>query len=194
MRQSKLFTVLLILALLGATVNGCSASTPEANREVSESIIAQIDSSSWIQESFRVSPDNQRVAYVARVGNKQLVAVDGVEGKQYDGTSTPVFSPDSQRVAYAAQVGNKQLVVVDGVEGKQYDGTSTPVFSPDSQRVAYSVQVGSKWLVVVDGVEGKQYGGIVNLGGGRIIFDSPDSLHYLAGKGNKFYLVEERIN
>ncbi len=115
MRQSKLFTVLIILTLLGATVIGCSASTPETNREVSESIIAQIDFSSWIEESFRVGPDSQRVAYIA--------------------------------------------------------------------------QVGSKWLVVVDGVEGKQYDGIMT----KTIFDSPDSFHYLAGKGNNIYLVEERI-
>ena len=77
MRQSKLFTALLILALLGATVIGCSASTPETNREVSESLIGQIDISSWIQESFRVSPDNKRVTYAAQVGNKPFVVVSG---------------------------------------------------------------------------------------------------------------------
>ncbi len=54
-------------------------------------------------------------------------------------------------------------------------------------------QVGNKWLVVVDGVEGKQYDGIVSLGGGRIIFDSPDSLHYLALRDNSVYLVEDKI-
>ena len=34
---------------------------------------------------------------------------------------------------------------------------------------------------------------IVTTGGGRIVFDSPDSLHYLAIKGNIVYLVEEKI-
>ncbi len=118
MRQSKVFTVLIILALLGATVIGCSVSTPQTKREVSESIIARIDISSWIQESLIVSPDSQRVAYVAWVGNELCVVVDGIEGKQYDGI----------------------------------------------------------------------------LRGAKIIFDSPNSLHYLAVKRNDFYLVEERIN
>ena len=52
--------------------------------------------------------------------------------------------------------------------------------SPYSKRMAYSAQVGNKWFVVVDGVEDKQYEEIVNVVGERIIFDSPDILHYLA--------------
>ncbi len=64
--------------------------------------------------------------------------------------------------------------------------------SPDSKRVAYAAGVDDKWFVVVDGEEGKEYDGFV--GGGRIIFDSPDSLHHLALKGSSsIYLVEERI-
>ena len=167
------------------------------NRVVSEKLIAQIDASSWIGESLRVSPDNRRVAYVAGVGGKPLVVVDGKEGKIYDsisiGAGTPIFSPDSRRVAYVAKAGDKSLVVVDGKEEKQYDGImeGTPIFSPDSQRVAYAAGIGDKWLVVVDGKEGKEYDGIVN--GASIIFDSPDSLHYLVGKGKSIYLVEERI-
>jgi hypothetical protein len=48
--------------------------------------------------------------------------------------------------------------------------------------------------VVVDGKEEKQYDSIVTIGGGRVIFDSSDSLHYLAQKGKSIFLVEERIN
>jgi len=60
------------------------------------------------------------------------------------------------------------------------------------------MQVGDKeGFVVVDGTEGKQYDelmvGTIVPGRGVIIFDSPDSLHYLALKHNTVYLVEERI-
>ncbi|HDQ00520.1 MAG TPA: hypothetical protein ENN22_15240 [bacterium] len=65
--------------------------------------------------------------------------------------------------------------------------------SPDRKRVAYAAQVGNKRFVVVDGKEEKQYDGIGIIGGGRIVFDSPDSLHYLVLKGSSIYLVEERI-
>ena len=119
MRQSKLFIAVIILVLLGATVIGCAGPTPTPTKAVSESLVAQVDLSSWIQESFMVSSDSKRVAYVAQVGNK--------------------------------------------------------------------------WFVVVDGDEGKQYDSVVTIGGGGIVFDSPDRLHYLAMKGNSIYLVEERI-
>jgi hypothetical protein len=95
------------------------------NRIIPERVIAQIDTTSWIKESFRVSPDSQRLAYAARIGEKRFVVADGQEGKQYDG--------------------------------------------------------------------------IINLYGGRIVFDSPDRLHYLAVKKiaeynkNDIYLVQEKI-
>jgi hypothetical protein len=86
-------------------------------------------------------------------------------------------------------------VVVDRKEEKQYDGImkGTSIFSPDSKRIAYAAKAGDKWFVVVDEREGRGYDGIVTGGGGRIIFDSSDSLHYLAGKGSEIYLVEEKI-
>ena len=135
------------------------------------------------------------MAYWAKVGNKWLVVVDGKEGGQYDSIGGPIFSPDGKRVAYWAQVGNKQFVVVDGKEERQYDGIgqSTLIFSPDGKRVAYGAQVGNKWLVVVDGKEGRQYDDLFAWAGGRIVFNSPDGLHYLASEGNKIYLVEEKI-
>jgi hypothetical protein len=68
----------------------------------------------------------------------------------------------------------------------------TLAVSPDSQRVAYAAKPGSKWSVVVDGKEGKAYARFLK--GSRIVFDSPDSLHYLAVKnGRNVYLVEEKF-
>ena len=98
-------------------------------------------------------------------------------------------------MAYGAKLGDKWFVVVDGKEEKHYDGIGEgyPIFSPDSKRVAYMAQVGDKRFVVVDGEEEKHYDGIIILMGGRIIFDSTDTLYYLALKGNTIYLVEERI-
>ena len=43
----------------------------------------------------------------------------------------------------------------------------------------------------MDGIEGRQYDDMLE--GGEIIFDSLDSLHYLAVRGNRVYLVEERM-
>jgi len=148
-------------------------------------------------DSIIFSPDSNRVAYAAQLGDKRFVVVDGVEGKQYDdiGEGSLIFSPDSQRVAYEARQGDKWFIVVDGVEGKQYDntGVGSLIFSPDSQLVAYAAVLGNKWYMVVDKDEGKEYDVIIMAGGGRIVFDSPNSLHYLAMKGSGVYLVEEEI-
>jgi hypothetical protein len=83
------------------------------------------------------------------------------------------------------------LVVVDGKEQKQYDGTGSLVFSPDSKHVAYAAKADNKWFVVVDGKEGKSYDELVTQA--SIIFDSPESLHFLVLAGNNVYLAEMRL-
>jgi hypothetical protein len=83
----------------------------------------------YIEKPFLFSPDGQRAAYVAKVGEKRFNAgekwsavVDGKEEQPYDGIGGLAFSPDSRHVAYVAGAGTKQFVVGDGKEGKQYDG------------------------------------------------------------------------
>lgn len=112
------------------------------------------------------SPDSQRLAYVAREGEKSFVVVDGKEQKPYDDINalSLTFSADSQRLAYVVGVGekrsdDKQTVVIDGKEEKPYDWIGGLLFSPDSRRVAYWAGVGGRSLVVVDGKEGKPYDG-----------------------------------
>ncbi|HHT9126801.1 MAG TPA: hypothetical protein ACFYD6_13445 [Candidatus Brocadiia bacterium] len=142
-----------------------------------------------------VSPDCKRVAHSYRVkgwlGNKEVVVIDGKEGKKYLGVSTPIFSPNSTRVVYEAEVGtNKWVVVVDGKEEKKYKGITegSLTFSPDGKRIAYEALLrgagflSSKTCVVVDGKEGKPC--IVSIVEGIIKF-SPDSnrVAYVAHKG-----------
>ncbi len=165
---------------------------------MSKVLITQVDFSSWIRATFRISPDNRRVAFAARTGHKRLVVVDGENGKEYDNImdGTPVFSSNSQRIAYAALEDNEIFMVVDeNEERKQYDDVlkGTLVFSPDSKYVVYGAAKGGDKLLVVDGEERDSHGNIVTFGGGRIVFDSLDSLHYLAQKGADIYLVEEMV-
>jgi hypothetical protein len=65
--------------------------------------------------------------------------------------------------------------------------------SPDGRRVAYMDKESGTQFVVVDGTEGKQYNVIITANGGGISFDSSNSFHYLAFKGDSVYLVEERV-
>ena len=61
---------IILLAAALMLVMGCTAITPGTGTAVSEKRIVQIDTSSWIPESFRTSPDSKRVAYAARVGEE----------------------------------------------------------------------------------------------------------------------------
>jgi hypothetical protein len=110
------------------------------------------------------------------------------------------------------------FVVVDGKEKKKYERIreDSIVFGPDGTHMAFTAAVAcgtcnadvnnprgwnssqrdsgppKKEFVVMDEKEGQYYDDIVSIDG-KIIFDSPDSVHYLARKGSDIYLVEEKM-
>jgi Tol biopolymer transport system component len=135
------------------------------------------------------SADGKKLAYVAAVGGKQLVVVNGAEGKPFDaiGENTIVFSPNSEGVAYVAIRGDKNIVVVNGVEQKEYKRLpgEPPIFSEDGKHIAYRAEAGVNRFIVLDGIEGKAYDGVTrpifSLNGKRFV--------YMAMKDNKFFLV-----
>jgi hypothetical protein len=79
-------------------------------------------------------------------------------------------------------------VVIDGKEGKKYDSVGHLTVSPDDKTVVYTARLGDRQSTVAAGKEGKQYDGIF-----PIIFDSPNSFHYLAKDAGMYYLVEETL-
>ena len=135
------------------------------------------------------------LALAGIMSDQQVVVVDGEEKKRYYGVGTLIFNPNSEHVAYAGMTSDKQFAIINEEEGKQYDTVlkGTLVFSPDSKHVAYAAAIGKDMFVVVDGKEGDYYNNIITLGGGRVAFDSPDSLHYLALRAKDIYLVEEMV-
>ena len=131
------------------------------------------------------SPNSQRMAYSARLGDKEFALIDGLKGKAYDAVSLPAFSPDSQHVAYIAKEGGKAFIVIDGEEGKHYNEVSLPLFSADSQRIAYIAKDADGQFVVVDGREGERYELVLTQ-----VF-SPDSQHlaFMAKFGLQQFVV-----
>jgi len=65
------------------------------------------------------------------------------------------------------------------------------IISPDSNHFAYAAERGGKWFVVLDGKEGKEYDFFLR--GIKLVFDSPNSLHTLAGRSNEIFLVKVEI-
>jgi len=94
-----------------------------------------------------------------------------------------------------AKAGNHWHVIVDDKELKPFQsiGTGTLSFSPDGKHVAYAAFSGDKMTLVINEHEGPMYDVILTRRGGKIIFDSPKTFHYLVSKENTIYLVEEKI-
>jgi len=140
-------------------------------------------------------PDSRHLGYVAQTGTKQILVLDEEEKKEYEGMGVLgglVFSPDSKRLAYRVQSGAKQFVVVDGIEQPAYDAISLPAFGPDGSVLAYAVQKGKQWSVTVNDIRGNSFSAIIDLGVG-IVFDGPDSFHYLALQGGDLHIIDEKL-
>ncbi|RPI79030.1 MAG: hypothetical protein EHM45_04395 [Desulfobacteraceae bacterium] len=155
---------LLLLTTL-AIWAGATACSKDKTREKT---IAFVDVN-CMQETFIVSPNGRRVAFVVREDDHEFVVVDGKKGKKYreimEGTLS--FSPDSESVVYGARLGGELGEVT--VDGKKETPVSVRkhgdvIWSPDKKRTAYQIVMGDsifitgeKLRMVVDGEEMDQY-------------------------------------
>ena len=116
---------------------------------------------------FYFSPDGKRTAYIARIGTKWSVVIDGQPGALCDGVGrgTFEFSDDGVRTAYAAQQDGKWQVIIDNRLGPKYDEVeaSSRIFTLGGTRVAYSANQDGKWRVVINGTEGPGYDDVSEL-------------------------------
>ena len=84
-------------------------------------------------------------------------------------------------------------------DGKSYQEVGSLLFDPDSRHFVFLAQDKKKAFIVVDGVEGNRYDSILKpptpkgKASRNVVFDSAESFHYLAVKGKKILLVEEKI-
>ncbi len=145
---------------------------------------------------LKFSPDNQRVAYVAKNENdKAVVVVDGSESPPYDKVLFLQFSPVGHRLVYIARRGNQEFVVDDGKEGPpcnnltfspEDEDAGPPIrFSPDGKRLAYilgtssegNINLPNSFKMMVDGRQSPVYRRVSSP-----LF-SPDSKHiaYVVG-------------
>jgi WD40 repeat protein len=146
-----------------------------------------------VEESFKFSPDSKALAFEAEIHDAFFIVTNSKESKHYSDVlqATTVFSPDNRRIAFAVEDDTKRFVVADNTEGKVYQDIFHIAFSPDSKWLVYSAMLDNKKLVVVDGNNGTSYDELPGLG--MIYFDAVNSFYYLARKGNRILLVEEKI-
>lgn len=119
------------------------------------------------------SPNSRRFAYVAVLGKKSRMILDGKESPDYDYVGLPTFSPDSARFCYIVKDGGRMWLVVDDAAEPKHDGVHEPTFSADSRRLAYGAVDGKSYRIVLDGAPGPEFGELHT--GWRF---SDDSVHF----------------
>ncbi len=146
-----------------------------------------------VENSLKFSPNGKGFIFKAEIHDAFFMVLNDKEGTHYSDVyqATAVFSPDNLRFAYVVENDTKRFVNINGVEGERYQDIYSINFSPDSRHIVYPARMANKDMVVVNGDNGKKYDEI--LGGYQVIFDSPNSFHYMARSGNKIFLVEETI-
>jgi Tol biopolymer transport system component len=116
------------------------------------------------------SPDSKHAVYTAKIGAKQNLIIDGIEGPLFNRIDYFHFSPDGKHIAYSGVSGNGTVTVCDGKEIAK----GAVVFSPDWQHTAYLASKGwGGWMVVHDGKEGLRH--TVGETWRTQLFFSPDS-------------------
>lgn len=146
------------------------------------------------------SPDNKSIAYVAMQGKSQFVLVDGqptiggIAQKAYTKVTPPAFSKTGKRLIYLGEKDGKNLLIDNGTQLESLDGAVDQFYlSDDESLLAYIAATGEDEMVLINGVQGNKYETIMTMGGGSILFDAADQMHYLAIKDGKLILVEEKL-
>jgi hypothetical protein len=131
------------------------------------------------------SPDSRHFGYVAKIGVKQCIVIDGHESPLFDRIGYLRFSSDGKHTAYSASRGNEVVTLCDGKEVAKAAGA----FSPDWQHLVYIAPRGRGWTVVRDGKDGARH--TVGETWRTQLFFSPDSqrLAYRASQAREIEFV-----
>ena len=146
------------------------------------------------------SPDSKSVFCAASQGESQFVLLDGqptiggTPQKAYSKVISTLFSPKGKHVLYLGETGGKKIIVDNGKPLESHDGAVDQYFfSDDESLLAYIAAIGEEEMVLINGAPGNKYETIMTMGGGSVIFDGIEKMHYMAIKGGKLLLVEEQL-
>jgi hypothetical protein len=142
---------------------------------------------------FGLSPDGERIAYIAVQKKKMIVAVDLKEvGKYTRVLDTVEFSSDGSRYYFEAVkqglFGGKPVAVVDG-KHRSYTNITGPFpthFSPDGSRLVYGARKGKKRFIVIDGERGPDY---EQTGSGPVFSQDSRHIAYSGQRNDTTYIV-----
>src|SRR5437868_2709728 len=107
--------------------------------------------------SIAFSKDGSKIAYSAKLNNRQLNVYDGKEGAIYDQVGFPVLSADGNHIGYWAINGGKWYAIIDGQQGQPFEEVTDILFSDNGSHYAYHAKLSQKDVAVYDGKVGEKY-------------------------------------
>jgi len=129
------------------------------------------------QNSIVFSPLGRGVAYIADMGDNQMVVHNGKPGPTHTGISRLIISPDGKRLSYRCTLINKEQMISDGIAGQVYDNVRDQLYSPDSRHLATLATIGDRAIIANDGVqidEGTLFNGLYfSSDSSRLFYTSP---------------------
>ncbi len=101
---------------------------------------------------MKFSPSGQRFAYGAKVNGKNLVVLDGQEGKLYDWIFEPhFFSPDNQYFIYKARTNRGDILVFNTWESRPYDRIYSVTINNSQTKLIFYARLDDQiWRGIVD--------------------------------------------
>ncbi|MBI2109671.1 hypothetical protein HYT58_00670 [Candidatus Woesearchaeota archaeon] len=98
-------------------------------------------------DSTRVFNVNDKLTFVAKEGDKQLVVHNSVEGKKYDEIGW--IEEINGKLAYSARIGEEWVFVFDNKEGEKYDALGYETYTINDE-VAYIAKKAGKWFIIIN--------------------------------------------
>lgn len=114
---------------------------------------------------FVFSPDSKQLAYYAvEEGGKEIIVLNGEEGKIYEGVSSsssgyPLHFNLNGELIYLAVDNGKRFVVINDKEGQKYEASSGYTPSPDGKGFSYQGKSGTGERMIVSDRDGKVHTG-----------------------------------
>ena len=107
--------------------------------------------------SITISRDGKKIAYSARVDNKQLNVFDNQEGALFDNVGFPVLSANGLHIGYWAIDNSAWYAIIDNVKGRPFEEVGSIIFSDNGEHYLYRAKLDKKHVVVTEKSMSEKY-------------------------------------
>lgn len=132
---------------------------------------------------LRFDPEKEGLAYVARIGVQQYLALDGKLLGPFDLIADFTLGPNG-RLGILARNDDGWQAVIDGQNGEVFDNLRSIQFSQDGQ-YAYAAERDGSWFIVRDGMLSLAFSSV-----GQLVFAGEHLFYEASWEGDNFVVAD----